>query len=690
MANLVFDFLHSYETGERRESEPASAYQYDEGHVLEAVLPEAVTSCEIHYWIRGQEKSEAYTPGSITQNADGSCTVTGNIPNLYFETNGELRVYIVVTDGDASITTYEGYVHICQRSMPENYVDDDPENEATRVLIEAQTAAATATAAAETCEEVLESIPEDYSQLSDDVENLKDGLSDIATISLQSLTLGRTVTSDSMTVPLTTIGISEGQWCGYAISDVIGDHTVTRIQLICRDSQNVALQTIDYLMPSDSGYFVIPEGTINLRITVWHNTSSVISTLKFSFLRLINDGAIDYLYEEVQKPNTTYNNLADTYTPKYTSSDLSATSFTATAFKSWNILTFFSNAGNLEFNIDSTQTVDGDFRIQYYDGTWHTHIRTLFSAGTTNTVISVDCASLEQYQSATNFRMQLILNGAGSIDITSFAAYEKDNFTTFELYDPAFKKMMANVFQAISNAGSSGETILTAPNGSKFGLNVANDGTLFTVPIVPDKMLILGNSIVFGFQNAAQTERFGMAATRAEYDFANQVIAYTQAVNPNVAVSKLYSSPFEHSTTSADAQAFITNNLSYFANDINLVIIEMGDNVNTAEKRAVFVDSFPLLLETIRSNCPRARIMLVGIWFNNGNVFKIMTENAQKYGCTFVDIRGIRSPETQGELGATVYFSDGTTTTVTEARVTHPGNLGMEKIAEAIETKLGY
>lgn len=179
MANLVFDFLHSYETGERRESEPANAYQYDEGHVLEAVLPEAVTSCEIHYWIRGQEKSEAYTPGSITQNDDGSCTVIGNIPNLYFETNGELRVYIVVTDGSASITTYEGYVHICQRSMPDDYVDDDPENEATRVLTEAQEAAATATAAAETCEEVLESIPEDYSQLSEDVDTLKDGLLDL-------------------------------------------------------------------------------------------------------------------------------------------------------------------------------------------------------------------------------------------------------------------------------------------------------------------------------------------------------------------------------------------------------------------------------------------------------------------------------------------------------------------------------
>ena len=179
MANLVFDFLHNYETGERRESEPANAYQYDEGHVIEATLPTTVTSCEVHYWIRGQEKSAAYTPGSITVNDDGSCTVTCNVPNTYFETNGELRVYIVVTDGDASITTYEGYVHICQRSMPDDYVDDDPENEATRILTEARAAAATATAAAETAQDVADSIPADYSVMSADVDTLKTDVTDL-------------------------------------------------------------------------------------------------------------------------------------------------------------------------------------------------------------------------------------------------------------------------------------------------------------------------------------------------------------------------------------------------------------------------------------------------------------------------------------------------------------------------------
>ena len=149
------------------------AYQYDEGHTLEVKVPTSVTTAEIQYWIRGMDKAEAYTPGEITAEEDGTYTITGNIPNSFFEHSGDLRVYVVVTDDSASVVTYEGYVHIVDRQMPEDYVDDDPENEATRVLIEAQEAAATATAAAETCEEVAESIPEDYSALSQDVTDLK-------------------------------------------------------------------------------------------------------------------------------------------------------------------------------------------------------------------------------------------------------------------------------------------------------------------------------------------------------------------------------------------------------------------------------------------------------------------------------------------------------------------------------------
>jgi len=220
MANIVLDFLHNYQTGERRETEPANAYQYDEGHVLEAVLPEVITSAEIHYWIRGMEEADAYTPTSITPNSDGSCTVLGNIPNSYFETNGELRIYIVVTDGTASITTYEGKLHICQRSMPDDYVDDDPENESVRVITEARAAAATATqkageaaASADQAQEILNSIPEDYSQLSEDVSDLNDEINELNEVIEMPLSMSGTANPygvDAWSIIVANINLKNG------------------------------------------------------------------------------------------------------------------------------------------------------------------------------------------------------------------------------------------------------------------------------------------------------------------------------------------------------------------------------------------------------------------------------------------------------------------------------------------------
>lgn len=195
MANIVFDFLHNYQRGERRESEPATVYQYDEGHVLEAILPEVITSAEIHYWIRGMETADAYVPTSITPNGDNSCTVLGNIPNKYFETNGELRVYIVVNDESASITTYEGKLHICQRSMPDDYVDDDPENEATRILAEAQAAATTATQQAQAASDSAGQAQQSAETLSGSVAQIAANTQNITQLQADTNTLKEDITS---------------------------------------------------------------------------------------------------------------------------------------------------------------------------------------------------------------------------------------------------------------------------------------------------------------------------------------------------------------------------------------------------------------------------------------------------------------------------------------------------------------
>ena len=200
MANIEFDFLHHYQRGERRESDPANAYQYDEGHVIEAVLPETVTSVELHYWARGMEEAEAYTPSSITANNDGSCTVIGSVPNKFFETDGDLRVYIVVNDAEASITTYEGKIHVVHRAMPDDYVDGDPENEATRVLTEAQAAATTATQQAQAASNSAGQAAQSAETLSGSVAQITTNTQDITQLKEDIANIGLSVVDGKLSI----------------------------------------------------------------------------------------------------------------------------------------------------------------------------------------------------------------------------------------------------------------------------------------------------------------------------------------------------------------------------------------------------------------------------------------------------------------------------------------------------------
>ena len=133
MATLTLDFIRGYVRGERRDSIPV-AYQWDQGHSVEAKVPAEVTTAEIHYWHPGMERAEAYEPDSITTETDGTYTILGSVPNKYFEHGTNLSVFVVVTDDDAAITTYEGRIHVVQREQPDDYVEDDPDNTAAKIM----------------------------------------------------------------------------------------------------------------------------------------------------------------------------------------------------------------------------------------------------------------------------------------------------------------------------------------------------------------------------------------------------------------------------------------------------------------------------------------------------------------------------------------------------------------------------
>ena len=193
MSTITFDFRHHYQRGERRESEQI-AYQWDLGHVMEVFVPEDATYT-IGYCFGDYEKTEDYAIDTKVQDPDGGYKLTAHIPNKYFERSGELRVYVVGSADDHIITTYEGFITIRGRLMPDDYVDDDPENGATQIIEVAREYATKSESFAvggtgtrlgedtdnakyylEQAEAVAESIPEDYSELSDDVDQLKNAL----------------------------------------------------------------------------------------------------------------------------------------------------------------------------------------------------------------------------------------------------------------------------------------------------------------------------------------------------------------------------------------------------------------------------------------------------------------------------------------------------------------------------------
>lgn len=232
MANLVFDFRHHYETGERRASEPC-AYQYDQGHIAKVYVPETADEFEMHYAWGDFPLSEGYTVDDVEQADDGGYVITAHIPNDLFERSGELRVYVVASDTNSIITTYEGYIFIKNRVQPDDYVDDDPDNHATKILDEAQRYATKSESFAvggtgtrlgedtdnakyylEQAEEVAESIPEDYTALSNEVEELEAEM-DTKAPTIYCTTSGSLVTipdgADSMPLKSLTVDVEAVQ-----------------------------------------------------------------------------------------------------------------------------------------------------------------------------------------------------------------------------------------------------------------------------------------------------------------------------------------------------------------------------------------------------------------------------------------------------------------------------------------------
>ncbi len=202
---------------------------------------------------------------------------------------------------------------------------------------------------------------------------------------------------------------------------------------------------------------------------------------------------------------------------------------------------------------------------------------------------------------------------------------------------------------------------------------------------IPNKVLVIGNSITMGFGT------HGMASSSVETDYYFLLNVYLSKVNPSIVMDRIPGYGWEGATNSEDRDLFFEESIKPYLEDCDLVIIQLGDNINTADKQATLKNDTNTLLQNIRSVIPEARIVWVfgRYCLNNTDAIRISCE---VNSVDFVDISVIStSEEYMAWIGYEYTDESGNVKQITNGGVaSHPNDYGMETIANLIIDDLGY
>lgn len=356
---------------------------------------------------------------------------------------------------------------------------------------------------------------------------------------------------------------------------------------------------------------------------------------------------------------------------------------------------FSSNTSKLMILLDCEFTFSKlaiTIRVNKNDGSFQFKtIKTSTTQGLQNPVY-FDCAYEIVYNDAKSFEIIVNCNdgniNTGTLTVNQFTVRELNGWKLNKLYDESFGGLISNVFNAIEEKTSDTNTdlVLANENGEKFSLSVTGNA-LTLIPNIPNKVLFMGNSLLLGMDTkGVNGGAFGMCATDYTKDYAYIVENAILNKNSDATFNKLHVSEFEQSETLEEARNYIKSNKIQFTDDMDLIILQLGDNVNNEIRRNVFKTSFLELLKEIRTDCKKARIIVCGIWFTS-ETYETLSQ-CINYGCELVDIRSLNVKENQGVTGETITYKDGSTESLPAPWSTHAGNKGMALIANAIINKI--
>lgn len=193
---------------------------------------------------------------------------------------------------------------------------------------------------------------------------------------------------------------------------------------------------------------------------------------------------------------------------------------------------------------------------------------------------------------------------------------------------------------------------ITSPDGSKFLPMVKDDGTIACARVVPKKALFIGNSLTSGWQT------FGEAATDSDHDFVAFFSSVVGDMESSYSFNRKWSTGFETQTSLANAQSWVTTNIDpLLSSDLDLIVVQLCENVvDNASAVATFPESSLWLMKHLRTECPKARVVWMGLWFIRKWATTLL-ENTAKAGCEYIDIHPLYKQENVSVIGS-IYKMD--------------------------------
>lgn len=322
--------------------------------------------------------------------------------------------------------------------------------------------------------------------------------------------------------------------------------------------------------------------------------------------------------------------------------------------------------------------------------------------------VEFDASNLLIYSNAdpTTFKLLIQANIDSAVDndpvgditlgrLSIFDAGGSGDVSSNQMYEPALKNTLGNIIDKLTEIGadvaelkSRKGSYVTMPDGSE-GKLVYVDGVVTVKGSNYNKVLLLGNSLLLGFStNGSHGAPFGCTASDSKHDWAYLLTEKLKVKSPSVTVKKLHDAKFEQAESDTAAENYISNEFAEADKNNDLVIVQIGDNANTELRRTTFKNNFSKLISAIRTNNPAADIVVAGAWFNNGRIQDFLQAQASHLNYTVVPLSDLCTSANMATVGDTVTFDDGVQMQVYEAIRTHPGNKGMEAIANRIYDSL--